>query len=312
MSLPNVIIAGAPKCGTTSLYRYLSDHPEVCTARFGETRYLIDKGKPFFNSERNYHTGGIDGYRQLFEHYNRDMHKVIVDVTPDYLYQKTPLHVLPKFNPAPKIVFILRDPAMRTYSLYQFARNNIGIINKNMSFKMFIQMIEDSSGKKGKERFILHDECDKSIYIKYLKGFVDVFGLNGIVICLFEDLKRNPKTFMIDLCRRMNIDGSFYEGYQFNIHNRTFTVRNQKLHRIRRKLKDKIPSKILSKILSKLYNSLNTSSAVNGLTDEDIQVINKLKNIFRPFNMELSKTFNVDLESWNGFAERQDSRSSSS
>jgi len=299
LSLPNIIIAGAPKCGTTSLYKYLSDHPEVCTSRFSETRYLIDKDKPFYNPERNYCTDGIDGYRQLFEHCNSDQKKVIVDLTPDYLYQKTPLNVLPTLKPIPKIVFILRDPSMRTYSLYQFARNNIGIIQKKLSFKSFIQMIEDSSGKKEEDRFILADEYEKSKYIIFLKAYLEVFGLNGIVICLFEDLKSNPQKFMRDLSKQINIDGRFYDSYQFNIHNRSYKVRNQKLHRIRRKMKNKIPSQVISKILSKLYNRINISQRVNELTDEEIHVIDKLNRAFRPNNRELADVFNVDLKSWN-------------
>ncbi len=298
MGLPNVIIAGAPKCGTTSLYRYLSDHSEVCTSRYGETRFLIDKDKPFYNPERNFSTQGIDGYRQLFEHCNRDLQKAIVDVTPDYLYQKTPLNVLPKISPVPVFVFILRNPSMRTYSLYQFARNNIGLINKNISFKLFIQMIEESSGKKLEDRFILHDECEKSKYINYLRAYLEVFGLDKIIVCLFEELKLNPQQFMSDLCRQINIDGSFYENYQFKIYNQKYEVRNQKLHRMRRKFRSRIPSRLISNILSKCYNRINISHNIDELTDEEIQVIDKLNKGFRPFNKELATTFNVDLSLW--------------
>ena len=297
MAFPNIVIAGAPKCGTTSLYRYFSDHPEVCTSQFSETRYLIDKDKPFYNPERNFHSQGLDGYRQLFQPTDPDRQKIIVDVTPDYLYQQTPLKVLPEISPVPILIFILRDPSLRIYSLYQFARNNIGLISKKLSFKLFIQMIEASS-EKNKDRFILYDECEKSKYIKYLKNYLEVFGLDKIIICIFEELKLNPQKFMTDLCRRLRIEADFFQTYPFKIYNRGYQVRNQNLHKIRRKLRNKIPTKAMSAVLSKIYNRLNISHGAHELTEEEIQVINKLNSSFRQFNDELANTFKVDLKLW--------------
>ena len=42
MTFPNLVIAGAPRCGTSSLFRWLADHPNVCTSAATETRYLLD------------------------------------------------------------------------------------------------------------------------------------------------------------------------------------------------------------------------------------------------------------------------------
>ena len=240
----------------------------------------------------------MEGYRRLFDHCDPDRQKVIVDVTPDYMYQKTPLRVLLTITPVPKIVFILRNPAMRTYSLYQFARNNIGLIDKNMSFKTFIENIEASATRNEENRFILYDECEKSKYINYLKAYLDVFGSDQIIICLFEKLKRNPQQFMAELCRHINIDGGYYETYRFKKYNRRYTVRNQTLHRLRRKLRHTIPSDAISNLLSHLYNWINVSYTVNGLTGEEVEVIHKLNEEFRPFNRELASTFHVDLELW--------------
>jgi hypothetical protein len=132
-------------------------------------------------------------------------------------------------------------------------------------------MIEESSGKKLEDRFILHDECEKSKYINYLRAYLEVFGLDKITVCLFEELKLNPQQFMSDLCRQINVDGSFYENYQFKIYNQ----------------------------ISKCYNRINISHSIDELTDEEIQVIDKLNKGFRPFNKELAATFNVDLSLWN-------------
>ncbi len=59
MITPNLFIAGAPKCGTSSLYFWLSDHPEVCASTPKEPFYFIDKGYSEFKKESNYHVHGM-------------------------------------------------------------------------------------------------------------------------------------------------------------------------------------------------------------------------------------------------------------
>ena len=51
--LPNVAMVGVPKCGTTSVFSYLADHPEVCQSSEKETYFLMDKGHPLFIPARN-------------------------------------------------------------------------------------------------------------------------------------------------------------------------------------------------------------------------------------------------------------------
>ena len=65
--LPNTIVAGAPKCGTTSVFRYLADHPEVCASNVKETRFLIDPGYPLFDAAANFSIHGLGGYERFFD-----------------------------------------------------------------------------------------------------------------------------------------------------------------------------------------------------------------------------------------------------
>ena len=103
---------------------------------------------------------------------------------------------------------------------------------------------------------------------------------------------------MAELCRHINIGGGYYETYRFKKYNRRYTVRNQTLHRLRRKLRHTIPSDAISNLLSHLYNRINVSYTVDRLTGEEVEVIHKLNEEFRPFNRELASTFHVDLELW--------------
>ena len=66
--LPNTVIAGAPKCGTTSLFRWLNDHPDACGSTTKEPRYLIDPDSCLFDKTSNFHDHGLEGYEAYFEH----------------------------------------------------------------------------------------------------------------------------------------------------------------------------------------------------------------------------------------------------
>ena len=65
-SLPNVIIGGAPKCGTSSLYFWLAAHPEVYGSPKKETFFFADKVNRF-NASANVHEHDLDHYEAFFQ-----------------------------------------------------------------------------------------------------------------------------------------------------------------------------------------------------------------------------------------------------
>ncbi|RLF35719.1 MAG: sulfotransferase, partial [Thermoplasmata archaeon] len=101
--LPNFVIAGPPKSGTTSLLFYLERHPDV---------FVINE--PHFFS-RNYEKG-IEWYESLFEKHKKE--KAVGEKSPSYFFDpKVPLRIK-KHIPDVKLIFIFRDPIKRAYSEY--------------------------------------------------------------------------------------------------------------------------------------------------------------------------------------------------
>ncbi|MGL6342534.1 MAG: sulfotransferase, partial [Waterburya sp.] len=66
MKLPNLIIAGAPKAGSSSLFHWIAAHPEVYGAPCKETFYFIDRDSSLFRPEANYNLHGLDLYESFF------------------------------------------------------------------------------------------------------------------------------------------------------------------------------------------------------------------------------------------------------
>lgn len=105
--LPNFLIVGAARAGTTSLYYYLKQHPDV----FMSPKKEID----FFDVDKNFEKG-LDWYERYFEGYTGQ--KAIGEASPLYMYlEKVPKRIA-KVIPDVKLIFILRNPVDRAYSHY--------------------------------------------------------------------------------------------------------------------------------------------------------------------------------------------------
>ena len=107
--LPNFIIVGATKSGTSSLLRYLGKHPDILTG--GQQRGRKEAG--FFN---NNYEKGIEWYEQFFEDWNGE--KAIGEKSVGYMIHKESPERIKKLIPDIKIIFVLRNPVDRTYPYY--------------------------------------------------------------------------------------------------------------------------------------------------------------------------------------------------
>ena len=110
-----LIVAGQPKAGTTSIFDWIAQHPDVCGSRTKETRFFLDADYPLPRSF------GFDGtnlgdYAKLFEHPER---RVMLEATPDYMFSPQFLKVV-DLLPNARIVVLTRDPVDRVTSAFNF------------------------------------------------------------------------------------------------------------------------------------------------------------------------------------------------
>lgn len=292
---PNIILAGAPKCGTTSVFDYLSGHPEICASTVKETYYLMDEGYSL-GREYTIHKHGLNGYTNYFSHCRNAPEKSRLEATPDYLYQVTPIKEIPKWPDRPKVFFILRRPEERVYSLYRFAQNNISRIGKDVRFSQFINYVNQGEFQK-KGQPILANAVEHSKYIIYLRRWREILGRENIGIFLFEDLVREPTVFMKQISDFLGIDPGYYDDFNYDTSNRTFSVRAQWLHLAKRNVSNIIPKGEYRILLAKIYQYINIGKPETKST-EDINELRRLHDIFSEPNKMLHEEFDIDLSNW--------------
>jgi hypothetical protein len=288
MAFPNVIIAGAPKSGTSSLFFWLTAHPDVCGSRVKETYFLHDKVSKH-NEALNYVTHGFESYQNCFPDFKGE--KVVVEATAPYIYQETPLVVAPKLPEKPKVIFILRNPAERIYSHFKFNKFRMNNMPKSMSFKEYIEV-------RGKG-INMEDYIQHSIYHFYIEKFINVLGANNVKVYLFEDLIRDKVSFMKKVALDIGLDDTFYNDFDFFKRNETVSIKNKWLHNLGLKLEPLFPQFLQEKVFIPLYLKINGSKVPPKSEDEKLEII-KLKKFFEPYNQKLKKHFpELNIDIWN-------------
>lgn len=108
---PNLFIIGAPKCGTTSLAHYLSQHPNVFVSPVKEPHYFnVDSNHRYFFNEND--------YLNLFKSAKTEQ-TILCEASVWYLYSKKAIDCILKFNKDAKFIVMLRNPADLYFSLHQ-------------------------------------------------------------------------------------------------------------------------------------------------------------------------------------------------
>lgn len=179
--LPDFVVIGSPRCGTTSLYHLLHQVPQICLTDFKESDYFIE--------ELNFSKGAA-WYDGLFS----EPHKICGDISPNYSshgkFNGVPERLFAK-APNAKIFYIVRDTAQRTRSHYQ------QLWTQRQDMPDPADVFDTAIGKH-----IL--EC--SSYMFQIEAYLEFFPKDRIHILRFEDLKEQPKTVVETVCKALNIN----------------------------------------------------------------------------------------------------------
>ena len=120
MTMPNFLIIGAMRAGTTSLYHYLKQHPQVYMSPVKEPRFFAlegekpDPGRPTDERLMNHSITDIEAYRALFQAVSKET--AIGEASPLYLYSPKAPERIRHYIPDAKLIAVLRDPVERAYS----------------------------------------------------------------------------------------------------------------------------------------------------------------------------------------------------
>lgn len=201
---PTFIIAGASRSGTTSLWYYLRDHPDIFMPDEKEVRYF-DKNRRYGDKERylEFFSQAEDesAIGEASPPYFND--KVLFDEEGNYLFSDTSsAERIFDFDPDMKIVISLRNPVDRAYSQYWKNRTRAGL-DDDKSFREVIE--EEVNGGRSPED---NPACwlFKNGYGTHLSNWLDIFPEDQIKVVIFDEWIEDEEAVLEDICEFLDVD----------------------------------------------------------------------------------------------------------
>lgn len=199
MTMPNFLIIGAQKAGTTALYHYLKQHPQIYMSPVKEPHFFSFEGEEANSSA---HITDIDTYRGLFEGVSGET--AIGEASPSYIYIPQSCERIRHYVPEAKLIAILRNPAERAYSnfLYALWLGREPLTDFALALRKEEERIQDGWGP------FWHYQR-KGFYYEQLKPYFERFDRAQIKIHLYEDLNTRAVEVLQDIFSFLGVDRSY-------------------------------------------------------------------------------------------------------
>jgi hypothetical protein len=222
---PNFFVVGTVKGGTTSIHRYLSNHPQIYMSPIKEVNYFSDEFINKNNFAKDYkhdinvniekylagdrkhpvhiaHIADQQTYNKLFDRVENQ--KAIGEMSLSYMLYGGVAEKIFNFNPNSKIVMILRDPAERAFSQYIMNLKQGKILTQD-----FLKEIRQDDDRSVKGWGANHQYLQIGKYYKQVKNYLDVFPKNQVKIILYDDYKKDAAATIKDLFEFLNVEKEF-------------------------------------------------------------------------------------------------------
>jgi hypothetical protein len=224
--LPNFFVVGTGKAGTTSLYHYLRQHPQIYMSPVKEPCYFASEirvenltppplrhirrqsrkfqarlgaGKPV--GPFGWLVSEWEDYVRLFQ--NVESQTAIGEASVAYLWSETASRNIAACTPNAKIIVILRDPSERAFSQY-FHQLAMGLIHSS-----FRRHIDKCLRNKDRTISAYHPFLEVGLYHDQVKRYLEQFPRKNIRIYWYEEAWRQPQRLLADLFEFLDVDSAF-------------------------------------------------------------------------------------------------------
>jgi hypothetical protein len=287
--LPNYVIVGAMKSGTTSLAEYLGAHPQA---------YTVPQKELYFFERNDLWDQGVEWYAEQFAGAAQEI--AVGEASPSYMYFRKSAGRMAEAIPDAKLIAILRDPVQRALSHYMHWRFHMAREDRS-----FAQAIEDelATGPTPVAEDRGAGDVDfnyvgRGVYLPQLENICSHFPRESLLVLLLEDLERAPAETFAQVCRFLGLDDSIVPenvGTRMNAHHKFRPVWLWRLS-VRHDLWRFVPKRYRLP----LVHRMGPGTPGEGTTAEPIapEVRARLNEYFADHNAALAEWLGRDLSAW--------------
>lgn len=243
--MPNFLIVGAMRSGTTSAFRYLGGHPDIYFPSQKEPNYLA------FTNARPVQTGPGDreraagfvttreAYLQLFDEGKH--HAVRAEASTTYLYLPSAMTGIQRICPEALCLVMLRHPVDRAYSAYQYLRGQ-----GRETAATFDEALEREPERVASGWAPIWHYRSASLYAAQIERLQRTVGAERVVICQYDDLVAKGPEALAPVVQQLGLP-PLPAGVPETVHNKSGVPRHRVLGAViagspaKRRLKNSLP-----------------------------------------------------------------------
>ena len=300
--LPNFLVVGAAKSATTSLYKYLEQHPEVYMSPVKEPYFFSFVSEPpqfagpFDEKVNAAIVTSLTDYERLFEGVREE--QAVGECSNAYLYFPQSAQNIKRYIPGCRILIMLRDPVERAYSHYL---QHVMLGTEPLSFED--ALVAEEQRRRQSWRWHYH-YIAQGKYHKQVQRYYEVFGRDQVQVYLFEEAKERPLVLMRSICRFLGVDVAF-DGYTFAVHNPTGAARKGWLYDfisrpnfIKKMTRPFTSAALRMKLFGAIKQHLDTSHAFTEAPAMLPETHERLRDLYREDCLKLQDLIRRDLSHW--------------
>ncbi|MFN5513343.1 MAG: sulfotransferase family protein [Cyanobacteriota bacterium] len=293
MTLPNFLIVGAAKSGTTALHSYLSQHPQIYMTPDKETNFFAFWGQalnfqgPGDEAINHFSVTELKTYEALFEGATRET--ALGEACPLYLYHAQAPERIYETLPDCKIIVILRDPVERAYA------NFLHLIRDGREpYPDFAQALAREPERIAQNWEWFWHYGQQGYYGQQLQHYYDRFPREQIRVYLYEDLRQNALGLIQTIFSFLGVDSSFSPDMTIRP-NKSGMPKNKLLHGLLTR-----PNPLKSLLKPLFPAQLRQKIQHNNLTTPELapEVRAELKARYREDILHCQALMGRDLSTW--------------
>lgn len=268
--LPTFLIAGAMRCGTTSLNAYLREHPEISVGHPKEVHFF----------DQNYERG-VDWYLRHFP--DSDDSNAVGEATPGYIYFPEVAKRIATTLPDVKILLLLRDPVDRAYSHYW---HNRSVGRERLDFAEAIAS-EPKRLERSRDYRARYSYLDRGRYGGQLENLLHFIPLEQILVQTFDEIASDPTTVYRRTCRFLGVSDDYTPPNLGQVTNAFVEYRSPLLRDRTKGFPKRLRNAVavLNRKRSGDYEPMRTETAdfIRSETEEDNRAIASLTGVAPPW-----------------------------
>lgn len=206
-TMPNFLVIGAGKAGTSSIYYYLKQHPQVYMSPLKEPKFFALEGEtlnyqgPDREIVNRVSVNNLKDYQNLFQGASTEI--AIGEASPMYLYSPKAPSKIKTYLPQVKLIAILRDPVERAFSSFTH------LLREGYETLSFERALAEEENRIQKKWAPLWHYKQKGYYYEQLKRYYDIFDREQIQVYLYEDLQTNSTNLIQSIYDFVGVDHTF-------------------------------------------------------------------------------------------------------